>query len=43
MYAMLEPTIVEPFTGLRFNDRFIALLAKIRLGWKGIELANALA
>jgi hypothetical protein len=39
--ARLEDTRVEPLTGLHLNGRLLVLPTNIRLGWKGMEVANA--
>jgi hypothetical protein len=39
----LEPIRVEPLTGIHPNGRLLALHANIRLWWKKMALANALA
>ena len=40
MQARLEPTKVEPITRLHSNGRLTALSINIRLGWKGMAMAN---
>ncbi len=43
LQVRLEPIRVEPITGLHSNGRLLAFPSNLRLGWKGMAVANTVA